>query len=89
MAESKHFSENQFTLKEVFQNLREWFAFFFSQWKILILAGVVGMGLGALFSIFKIRYRNYQNLLYFCLFKIIDSRLNWHIITALISFMQL
>lgn len=53
MAESKHFSENQFTLKEVFQNLREWIAFFFSQWKILVLAGIVGVGLGALVSIFK------------------------------------
>jgi hypothetical protein len=53
MTASKHFSENQFTLKEVFQNLREWFAFFLSQWKILILAGILGLGLGALVSKFK------------------------------------
>ena len=53
MAGSEHFSNNQFTLKEVFQNLGEWIAFFLSQWKTLLLAGVVGMGLGALVSIFK------------------------------------
>ena len=53
MAGSKHFSESQFTLKEVFQNLGEWFAFFLSKWKILVLAGIIGIGLGALVSIFK------------------------------------
>jgi hypothetical protein len=53
MTGSKHFSENQFTLKEVFQNLGEWFSFFLSQWKILILAGIIGLGLGALVSKFK------------------------------------
>lgn len=53
MAGSKHFSESQFTFKEVIQNLGEWFRFFLSQWKILILAGLIGLGLGALVSIFK------------------------------------
>ncbi|SDA38252.1 Chain length determinant protein [Algoriphagus alkaliphilus] len=53
MADSKHFSENQFTLKEVFKNLVEWFGYFLSKWKILLLAGIIGMGLGALVSIFK------------------------------------
>ncbi|WP_111668810.1 GumC domain-containing protein [Algoriphagus litoralis] len=53
MADSKHFSENQFTIKEVIGNLSEWLAFFLSQWKILILAGIVGLGLGALVSIVK------------------------------------
>lgn len=53
MAGSKHFSDSQFTFKEVIQNLGEWFRFFLSQWKILILAGLIGLGLGALVSIFK------------------------------------
>jgi len=53
MEGSKHFSESQFTLKEVFQNIREWMIFFLLKWKLLILAGIVGMGLGALVSIFK------------------------------------
>ncbi|MBN3581333.1 exopolysaccharide biosynthesis protein [Algoriphagus aestuarii] len=53
MAAGKHFSENQFTFKEVFQNFSEWISYFLSQWKILILAGIIGMALGALVSIFK------------------------------------
>ncbi|WP_026968428.1 hypothetical protein [Algoriphagus terrigena] len=53
MAGSKHFSESQFTLKEVFQNLGEWFAFFLSKWKILVMAGMIGIVLGVLVSVFK------------------------------------
>ena len=53
MTGPKHFSDNQFTLKEVFQNIREWLIYFISQWKVLILAGIIGMGLGALVSMFK------------------------------------
>ncbi|MDE0559397.1 exopolysaccharide biosynthesis protein [Algoriphagus sp. NF] len=53
MTENKHFSDSQFTLKEVIQNLRDWLLFFISQWKILIAAGLIGMVLGALVSIFK------------------------------------
>ncbi|GAB3230319.1 exopolysaccharide biosynthesis protein [Algoriphagus aestuariicola] len=53
MAGSKHFSDSQFTLKEVIQNLGEWFAFFLSQWKVLLLAAILGLGLGVLASIIK------------------------------------
>lgn len=53
MAADKHFTSGQFTLKEVIINLKEWGAFFIFQWKILILSGVIGMGLGALVSVFK------------------------------------
>jgi Uncharacterized protein involved in exopolysaccharide biosynthesis len=53
MTDNKHFSDSQFTLKEVIQNLRDWLLFFISQWKILIAAGLIGMVLGALVSIFK------------------------------------
>ena len=53
MTENKHFSDSQFTLKEVIQNLRDWLLFFISQWKVLIAAGLIGMVLGALVSIFK------------------------------------
>ncbi|MDN3204143.1 exopolysaccharide biosynthesis protein [Algoriphagus sediminis] len=52
MATSKHFSDNQFTLKQVVLNLQEWLGYFISQWKILVAAGVIGLGLGALYSIF-------------------------------------
>ena len=53
MAGSNHFSDNQFTFKEVVENFSGWSAYFLSQWKILILAGILGIGLGALVSIFK------------------------------------
>ncbi|PZX58114.1 GumC domain-containing protein [Algoriphagus chordae] len=53
MAGSNHFSENQFTFKEVIQNISSWISYFISQWKVLILAGILGLALGALVSIFK------------------------------------
>ncbi len=53
MTGSKHFSDSQFTLREVILNLAEWGRFFRSRWKTLLLAGVVGIGLGVLASIFK------------------------------------
>lgn len=53
MAGAQHFSDNQFTIKEVFQNIGEWLRFFISQWKILLIAGIIGLGVGALVSIFK------------------------------------
>jgi hypothetical protein len=53
MTGSKHFSDNQFTIKEVFQNMGGWFRFFVSKWKVLVLAAFLGLGIGALVSIFK------------------------------------
>ncbi|RAI95113.1 GumC domain-containing protein [Algoriphagus yeomjeoni] len=53
MAGSKHFTDNQFTIKEVIQNFSSWINYFLSQWKILLLASLLGIGLGALVSIFK------------------------------------
>lgn len=53
MAGSKHFSDSQFTLKEVILGLSGWYSFFLSKWKTLLLAGVIGVVLGALVSIFK------------------------------------
>lgn len=53
MTENKHFSAQQFTLREVILNLREWLGFFLSQWKILVLSGVLGLGLGAVVSLVK------------------------------------
>lgn len=53
MAGSQHFSDNQFTLKEVSQNIGGWLSYFISKWKILVLAAFIGLGAGALVSIFK------------------------------------
>ena len=53
MTGSKHFTDNQFTIKEIFQNMGGWFRFFVSKWKVLVLAALLGLGIGALVSIFK------------------------------------
>jgi hypothetical protein len=53
MTGSKHFSDNQFTLKEVFQNIGGWLRFFIAKWKLLVLAGTIGLVLGALVSELK------------------------------------
>ncbi|MDG1278876.1 MAG: exopolysaccharide biosynthesis protein [Algoriphagus sp.] len=53
MAGSQHFSDNQFTIKEVFQNVKDWLSFFLSKWKVLLMAGIIGLGVGAMVSIFK------------------------------------
>ncbi|MBM3168688.1 MAG: exopolysaccharide biosynthesis protein [Bacteroidetes bacterium] len=53
MSRTSHFSTSQFTFREVVQNSIQWIRFFFSQWKIILLAAGIGTGLGALFSQFK------------------------------------
>ncbi len=53
MTEHKHFSDSQFTLREVIQNIREWIVYFISRWKTLLIAGLIGIVLGALVSVFK------------------------------------
>jgi len=53
MSGNSHFSPNQFTLKEVVQNLNDWVKFFSSQWKPLVLSLVVGAGLGTGYSQLK------------------------------------
>ncbi|SDD66544.1 Chain length determinant protein [Algoriphagus faecimaris] len=53
MTGKQHFSDNQWTLREVILNFKEWFSFFTSKWKVLIIALIIGLGLGALVSILK------------------------------------
>lgn len=50
MSSPSHFSPSQFTLREVIRNLQDWGRFFLSQWKLLLGAGLVGAGLGAVIS---------------------------------------
>jgi hypothetical protein len=53
MASPKHFSDGQFTLKEVVQGLIDWVGYLISNWKFFMLFGALGMGAGALVSVFK------------------------------------
>lgn len=50
MSSPSHFSPSQFTLREVIRNLQDWGRFFLSQWKLLLGAGILGAGLGAVVS---------------------------------------
>jgi len=53
MSGTSHFSNSQFTLKEVVQNLIQWVKFFSSKWKPLMVSLVLGAGLGAGYSQLK------------------------------------
>lgn len=53
MADNPHFSKDQFTLSEVILGLRAWLLFFLSQWKTLLIAGIIGVGGGAAISVLK------------------------------------
>lgn len=53
MTGPKHFSEDQFTFKEVVQNFTSLLYFFFSRWKIFAVTGLIGILIGSLVSVFK------------------------------------
>lgn len=44
---------DEITLKELLAKSKEWYSYLVSQWKIIVLAGVVGAALGLTYSIFK------------------------------------
>ncbi|GGA63369.1 hypothetical protein GCM10008015_00290 [Flavobacterium palustre] len=44
---------DEISLKELLQKAREWFDYLLSQWKIIVLAGIVGAALGLAYSFVK------------------------------------
>lgn len=44
---------DEITLKELFEKAKEWYSYLLSQWKIIVLAGVLGSALGLAYSISK------------------------------------
>jgi hypothetical protein len=44
---------DEISLKELIEKGREWFSYLLSQWKIIILAGMIGAGLGLAYSFSK------------------------------------
>ena len=44
---------DEITLKELLEKAKEWYSYLLSQWKIIVLAGIVGASLGLTYSIFK------------------------------------
>lgn len=53
MSNPKHFTQDQFTIREVFMGLRRWIRYFLSHWKLFVLVALIGLILGAIVSIFK------------------------------------
>lgn len=44
---------DEITLKELLEKAKEWYSYLLSQWKIIMLAGILGATLGFTYSIFK------------------------------------
>ena len=44
---------DEITLKELLEKAKEWYSYLLSQWKIIVLAGVVGAALGLTYSFIK------------------------------------
>ncbi len=50
---NKEISNDEISLKELIEKGREWFSYLLSQWKIIVLAGVIGAVLGLAYSFIK------------------------------------
>ncbi|RKS13319.1 Wzz/FepE/Etk N-terminal domain-containing protein [Flavobacterium sp. 120] len=46
-------ASDEISLKELLEKGREWYAYLLSQWKIILLAGIIGAGLGLAYSFNK------------------------------------
>jgi hypothetical protein len=44
---------DEISLKELLEKAKEWYVYLLSQWKIIVLAGIVGAALGLTYSFFK------------------------------------
>jgi hypothetical protein len=53
MKTNEQASKDEISLKELFEKGKEWFAYLLSQWKIILLAGVIGAVLGLTYSFIK------------------------------------
>lgn len=49
----KKIPNDEISLKELLEKGREWFSYLLSQWKIIVLAGIIGAGLGLAYSFSK------------------------------------
>src|SRR3990167_3080180 len=46
-------SNDEISLKELLDKAREWYAYLLSQWKIIVLAGLIGATIGLAYSFIK------------------------------------
>jgi hypothetical protein len=50
---NKEIPNDEISLKELLEKAKEWFSYLVSQWKVILLAGIVGAGLGLAYSVSK------------------------------------
>jgi hypothetical protein len=50
---NKEIPNDEISLKELIEKGREWFSYLLSQWKVIVLGGIIGAGLGLGYSISK------------------------------------
>jgi hypothetical protein len=50
---NKEIPNDEISLKELIEKGREWFSYLLSQWKVIVLAGIIGAGLGLAYSFSK------------------------------------
>lgn len=53
MSDIKNQNSDEISLKELIEKIKEWFNYLLLQWKIIVLAGVIGAALGLTYSFIK------------------------------------
>jgi len=51
--EKKSIENDEISLKELIVKVKEWYVYLLSQWKIIVLAGIIGAALGLTYSLIK------------------------------------
>lgn len=51
--ENKPIESDEISLKELVQKAKEWYSYLLSKWKIIVLAGIIGAGIGLSYSLIK------------------------------------
>jgi hypothetical protein len=50
---NEQISNDEISLKELLEKAKEWYVYLLSQWKIIVLAGILGAALGLTYSFIK------------------------------------
>lgn len=51
--DNETFENDEISLKDLFEKTREWYVYLLSNWKVILLAGIIGASLGLVYSITK------------------------------------